>query len=59
MASKEGKDDSTDETELVQTRVNKKAHLLLDARADAAAISRSAYIRRLIYKELGLLKEES
>ena len=51
--------DPSDETELVQTRVHKKALELLEAKAGAAAISRSAWVRRLIYKELGLLKEEA
>lgn len=48
-----------DNDELVQTRISKKANDLLTTRVHASALSRSAYIRRLIYKELGLLKEEN
>jgi hypothetical protein len=46
------------DSELVQTHISKDADKMLRQRVEKAALSKSAWLRRLIYRELGLLKEE-
>ena len=43
------------EEHLVQTRVNKKAKVLIEGMARSLAVSESAAIRQLLYKGLGLM----
>jgi len=42
-------------TELLQVRVSKKADALLAARARAEALTVAGYLRRLIYRDVGLI----
>lgn len=44
----------TEFTELVQTRIDKKAHALLEKQAGADMRSVAAFVRHLIYHELGI-----
>lgn len=43
------------EEHLVQTRVNKKAKVLLEGMARSLAVSESAAVRQILYKALGLM----
>lgn len=42
---------------LIQTRVSPEAKDLLDNAAKGQAISTAAYVRQLLYRHLGLIKE--
>lgn len=42
-------------TELAQTRLSKRAHELLEEKAQAEALTVAGYLRRLIYRDVGLL----
>jgi hypothetical protein len=48
---------SGDWTENVQTRVSKRARAKIKEQASARALTESAYVRRLIYKALGLVND--
>lgn len=45
-------------TELAATRVSGEAKKLITKRAGDAAISEAAWMRRVLYRALGLLKKE-
>lgn len=45
------------ESELIHTRVSSEAKALIASKAEEAALTESAYVRRLIYKSLGLIKK--
>ena len=47
-----------DQLELVQTRVSQEAKTLLDKRADGLAISLAAYVRQVLYRDVGLMKDK-
>lgn len=51
--------DRDEHTELVQTRISHEAKLKLDLRADGQAISLAAYVRQVLYRDLGLIKGDS
>jgi hypothetical protein len=42
-------------TELAQTRISETADALLEAKAQAEALTKAGYLRRLIYRDVGLL----
>ncbi len=46
-------------SELVQTRINKKARDILEAQAKAEAITLASHIRRVLYRQAGLIEGES
>lgn len=44
---------------MIATRIHKKANTLLEAKLkDAGGISASAWFRKLLYTDLGLIKEK-
>lgn len=48
-------EDPKEWTKLVQTRISQKADDLLNAKVRAAMSSGAAYVRKLIYRDLGIL----
>lgn len=45
-------------SQLVQTTISKSAEQLLNERVAAAAISKSAYVRQVLYRHLGIIKDD-
>jgi hypothetical protein len=46
-------------TELVQVRISKEAHALLESKARAGALTVASHVRRVLYRDLGLIKGEN
>lgn len=44
-------------SELIQSRISEQARRMLDKRIENSGLSESAYIRRLVYRDLKILKE--
>jgi len=57
--TKRSHQDEPDNTELVQCRISKEAHALLEAKAKGEALTLAAHVRRLLYRHLGLIKGDS
>jgi len=48
-----------DRSELVQVRVSKKARDLLHVKARGQVLTLAAYVRRLLYRDIGLIQKDS
>jgi hypothetical protein len=47
-----------DRSRLVQTRISATADDLIRARAEAQALTVAAYVRRVLYRDVGLIQKE-